>query len=142
MNNKELDINLLITNSDIRNLATIREFIYEYVMKKENSQFFAVQLALSVDEICSNLIKYSYNSNPRNLIRIKIQYLESKIIIEITDNGTAFNLKEYNSPSFEDYYSNFMKRGLGITIVKSIIDDISYLSTESFNRLTLVKYYK
>lgn len=142
MSNKELDINLLITNSDLRNLATIRDFIYDYVMKKEASEKFAIQLALSVDEVCSNLIKYSYNKNPRSLIRIKIQYLENKIEVEITDNGIAFNINEYESPTFEDYYSNFMKSGLGITIVKSIIDDISYHSTETYNRLTLVKYYK
>lgn len=142
MSNKEFDINLLVTNSDLRNLATIRDFIYEYVMKKEASQKFAIQLALSVDEVCSNLIKYSYNKNPRSLIRVKIQYLENKIEIEITDNGVAFDINEYKSPTLEDYYSNFRKSGLGITIVKSIIDDISYHSTETYNRLTLVKYYR
>lgn len=134
--------NILVTNSDLRNLAEIRDFVYNYAFSNSDDKEFATQVSLAVDEVCSNLIKYAYKLNTRNLIEVKIQFIDNSIKIEILDNGENFNILEYQSPSLEDYYSNYMRNGLGITIVKSVIDEISYTAKDSYNSLTLIKYRK
>lgn len=134
--------NILIINSDLRNLNDIRDFIYQYALSYTRKEEFSLKLSLAVDEVCSNLIKYAYKFNSKNFIKIRIEYLDHKIFVNIFDNGEKFNLMDYNSPTIQEYFSKIMKNGLGITIIKSIIDEIHYKTTDDYNCLTLVKVDK
>lgn len=136
------ETNIFIINSDLKNLSEIRKFIYNYAFEKVKDNDFALQVALAVDEICSNLTKYAYKLFSKNFIKIQIDFVDNILKIEIMDNGEKFNIIDYNSPSLQEYFSQFMKSGLGITIVKSIIDEMSYKSYENYNSLTLYKYYQ
>ncbi len=133
--------NIFIINSDLKNLSEIRDFIYNYTLSKIPDNDFALRISLAVDEVCSNLTKYSYKLYSKNFIKIKIDIVGNKLQIDIMDNGEEFNIVDYKSPSLKEYYSNYMKSGLGITIIKLIVDEISYNSYENYNSLTLIKYY-
>jgi len=97
------------------------------------------QIILAVEEVCANLIIHSHACNPSDSIVLKIFKNRNKIIFEIKDSGKAFNLLEYQEPQLADVIKEKRKGGLGIILVKKIMDSIEFESSNNQNICRLTK---
>jgi len=59
------------------------------------------QVTLAVEEVCANLIIHSHSCNPKERIELEILKNRKGVIIEITDQGEAFNLLDYDAPELK-----------------------------------------
>ena len=84
------------------------------------------QLILAVEEVCANLIIHSHAWNPKELIFLEVKKLKEKLTIEITDRGEAFNLLDYEVPDLKKVIEEKRKGGIGILLVKKIMDEIEF----------------
>lgn len=137
--------NDLTIKSDFEELEKVRKFITNQTKDfgfNENESF---KIALAVDEACTNLIKYSFNQDSRNKILISISKNESYFEIKIKDSGLSFNPLFVPTPDMPEYLNKYQKGGLGIHIMRSVMDTISYEPSNSivkWNVLTLIKSLK
>lgn len=72
--------------------------------------------------------------------RVRIEYLisESRAVYKITDQGKGFNHKKYLAGISDDMSDLTLTHGRGITMVKSIFDEVRYNSRG--NQVLLVKH--
>ena len=67
---------------------------------------------------------HSHQCNPKKCIELLVNIEDDEIIFEIRDTGNGFNYKEYKEPSIEEIIIEKKKGGLGLMLVRRIMDHI------------------
>lgn len=124
----EKNILKLELNADTKNLAYLRDALYEYLIKNQFDGQKIMEVQLVVDELCTNLIKYSYSSDPTKIFIVIVEIQDKSIKIQIIDEGKPFDITKYNSPNISEHIKNPHKGGLGIPFIKLFSNNIRYLS--------------
>jgi serine/threonine-protein kinase RsbW len=122
-------------------LVELRSFLQRSLEAYGFSEVDRHQLTLAVEEVCTNLIIHSHASNPKEVIYLEVKELEKKLAIEITDKGDAFNLLEYEVPDLKKVIEEKRKGGIGILLVKKIMDEIEFESKNGKNTCRLIKNF-
>lgn len=98
------------------------------------------KIEVSLDELFTNIASYAYKPGTGN---IDIDYdLESStgvLTIVIADEGKAFDPLEKEDPNIGLSLKDRQIGGLGIFIVKQVMDEVSYERKDGKNILTLKK---
>jgi len=125
---------------NIENLKGVRDFIREALKKHGVPDLQISELVLALDEMCSNLMIHSHQCNPEELFEINIILKKgSPIIFEIIDDGNTFDINEFSEPDLGNLVHEKRKGGLGIRLVKSIMDKIEYQKRNGQNVCRLTK---
>ena len=122
-------------------LVELRSFLQLSLKAYEFSEVDRHQLILAVEEVCTNLIIHSHACNPNELIYLEVKGLKKKLTIEITDKGNAFNLLDYEVPDLKKVIEEKRKGGIGIFLVKKIMDEIEFESKNGKNICRLIKNF-
>jgi len=120
-------------------LVDIRYFISDVLKKHLDSEIDINSLVLAVDEVCANLMIHSHQCNPSKCLELFITIENGEIIFEIKDTGNGFNFKEYKEPTIEEIIIEKKKGGLGLMLVKRIMDHIEYIENKNCNTYRLRK---
>ncbi len=123
-------------------LAELRSFLQKNKAIFKLSEVDRHQVTLAVEEVCANLIIHSHACNPKEEIHLEVKELNKKIIVEITDKGDAFNLLEYKVPDLSQVIEEKRKGGIGILLVKKIMDEIEFESKNGKNICRLIKNFR
>jgi serine/threonine-protein kinase RsbW len=124
---------------DTQRLSDLRLFLQKILLNTTMSEIEQHQVMLAVDEICANLIIHSHQCNPNEYITVKVLHQNNGLIIEITDSGDSFNILEYQEPELHEVKKMKRKGGLGIILVKKIMDKIEFESSGKVNTCRLFK---
>lgn len=121
-------------------LKEIRCFVQEVLNKHGLSEVDVSTLVLAIDEVCANLIIHSHSCNPKESIELEIKVdKRSGLIFNIIDKAEIFNINEYKEPTLEDIVKKQRKGGIGLILVKRIMDDIQIISKNKQHICRLVK---
>lgn len=97
------------------------------------------RIRLASEEALVNVINYAY-PDKNGSVEITYDVDEGRrLVVEIVDSGVAFNPLLAPEPDIESPPENRKIGGLGIYLVRSIMDDLSYRRDEGRNILTLTK---
>ena len=108
-------------------LQNIRTFVHNQLKNYTLSEVTLSQLVLAVDEVCSNLMIHSHHCNPHHSIELTIKVeAGSGITFEISDQGEGFNFHAYQEPCIDEIIKARKKGGIGLLLVKRIMDRIEY----------------
>lgn len=122
------------------NLLKIRHFVADHLVSANISEVESHKLVLAVDEVCANLIIHSNQCNPTRKIDVIVDLIESdKIQFTIKDRGISFDLNEYNEPSMNEIVASGRKGGVGLILVKRIMDKIEFSTEKNYNICRLTK---
>lgn len=125
------------------NLSVIRDFVSENALSAGIDAAVVDKIMLAVDEACTNIIKHAYKSSPEGEIILTIDYDENKFTITIIDYGKSFEPDRVPLPDLQKYYKEHKVGGLGMYLMKSLMDDVKYTSIPGkFNRVLLSKNIK
>lgn len=132
----------LKTNCQREKLKEIRQFVAETLHDIGLSELESHKIILAVDEVCANLIIHSNKCNPAECLEVFIESNENKMVhFEIVDYGTGFNYNNYKEPNLEEIIRKRKKGGLGIMLVKKIMDTVEFKNEENRNICTMTKKY-
>lgn len=123
-------------------LKTIRSFVDETLGQYSISEVDINMLVLAVDEICANLIVHTYNIHQKvDCIELHINVEEQKgVTFEIIDrNNEGFNIINYKEPMLKELVKARRKGGLGLMLVKRIMDEVQFKSNGNRNVCRLFK---
>lgn len=127
---------------DTHRLKDLRIFLSEILHNTSLSEIEQHQVILAVDEVCANLIIHSHDCNGAEFVQIAVEKDEGLLKIEIQDSGEGFNITEYIEPEISHVKKAKRKGGLGIILVKKIMDKIEFESSGKQNICRLFKNLK
>ena len=113
---------------------------FELFCRKNNVENSAIQkMNVVLDEIINNIINYGYPQDEERLISVKITIKNSSMTLTIIDDGKAFNPFEIDKPNLELSLEDRPIGGVGLHIVKNLMDNYAYERINDKNIVEIVK---
>jgi serine/threonine-protein kinase RsbW len=98
------------------------------------------QLQVALDEIVSNVIKYSWPDSGDHDLLVRITIHPERLDLEVFDDGVPFDPR--NAPPVPSKDGGRPRPGgVGIHIVKQLVDAFAYERRDGRNHTTLTKLY-
>lgn len=127
----------------LNNLKGIREFVRHSLKQEGVPEVDLSAIVLALDEMCSNLMIHAHHCNPDHLLELHIDVpARGKLIFEIVDDGSVFDINDFHEPEIGNLVHQKRKGGLGIRLVKAIMDNVEYMRRENKNVCRLTKIVK
>jgi serine/threonine-protein kinase RsbW len=124
----------------IENLKGVRDFIRGSLKDHGVSDLQISEMVLALDEMCSNLMIHAHQCNPDDLFELHIEVERDRpVVFEIIDDGSSFDINQFNEPDLGNLVHEKRKGGLGIRLVKSIMDKIEYQQSSGKSICRLIK---
>lgn len=99
--------------------------------------FGTVQLAL--DEWLANVINHAWSEAGPHRGEVTLVLDDGRLVLAIKDDGPAFNPLERAAPDLDSPLEERAIGGLGIHLIRSMMDEVRYARNQGQNVLTLVK---
>jgi anti-sigma regulatory factor (Ser/Thr protein kinase) len=132
----------LTLKNDVREVAELSNFQKSFYEKMNLEKSLARQLRLAVEEAVVNVIEYAYPADTEGYVDITMMSDGHWLKVVIDDSGVAFD------PTIEkkaDTTLSVEERrvgGLGIYLVRELMDSINYERIDGHNILTMKKKVK
>ena len=97
------------------------------------------KICIVIDELLSNIISYAYQDKKEHIVDINIKLNGERLEIKITDDGFPFNPLAMLPPDTKLGLEERELGGLGIHLVKNIMDEYQYKRLKGENIIVLVK---
>ncbi|MFQ5822540.1 MAG: SpoIIE family protein phosphatase [bacterium] len=120
-------------------LGDLRDFVTQVGKKYRFSDKLINAFKLAIDEAATNIIRHAYREN-NGFITVRSIVKENSLTISLIDQGTYFDPKRVKEPDLRRYIDIGKKGGLGIFIMRKVMDEIDYRRTEEGNELRITKY--
>jgi serine/threonine-protein kinase RsbW len=99
----------------------------------------AYQLNLVLTEATINAIKHTSTSiDPKNTVRITIHLIDDELNMKVYDHGQGFDLAAVPLPDFDNPKEN----GMGLYLIRSLMDSVTYTRNPDNNVLEMIKYLR
>jgi len=127
--------------SELGNLHFFVNFAHKKALAEglEGTELNHIELA--VEESIVNIIDYSFPDKTGE-IKMDFRIQDNSLCYIIIDNGIPFNPLEKEDPDFEIPAEERKIGGLGIFLIKHMMDDVFYERKDDENILTLIKIKK
>lgn len=90
-------------------------------------------IKVAVSEACTNAIKHSLDDK----FLVQFSVLENGLTIEVEDKGTGYDVESLQEPDL----TNPKESGLGLFIIKTLMDEVSTISNSDVGtRVKMTKY--
>ena len=122
------------------NLEKFSEHVLQCAEKQGIDRKRLMQINLSLEEVLVNICDYSYRDNEGDIEVICGLDNDNRFVIEITDSGIPFDIHSFDEPDLNADISERKVGGLGIYLVKKMMDDIQYRFEDNKNILKLIVY--
>ena len=125
--------------NDLRNIAVAAENIDAFCARRGLAAEIAFKINLAVEELLTNTIGYGYDDDGEHLIDLVLRLEGGALVIEIADNGRAFDPLQAPAPDLSAPLEDRAMGGLGIYLVRKTMDTVAYRRQDGRNVVTLTK---
>ncbi|MBD3414410.1 MAG: hypothetical protein GF421_08275 [Candidatus Aminicenantes bacterium] len=133
-------MNEIKIKSELPELNKVRIFLKDSLRKKTVSEKDYYIMELSLVEVCINIIKYAYPGKKGDIyLRSWIQ--KNSIYFEIKDQGIPFDPRSIKRPDISEIIEKEKKGGLGVFLIKSLMDSVKYRREDNQNILVMCKSF-
>jgi sigma-B regulation protein RsbU (phosphoserine phosphatase) len=125
--------------NDVKQVPLLAEFIDGICDAVGVDMMLAMQLNLAIEEVVVNVMNYAYPAGTEGTVCIDAQVSDGLLQFVVSDSGVAF---DPTARAEVDTTLSAEERnigGLGIHIVRQIMDSINYKRVDNRNVLTLGK---
>jgi serine phosphatase RsbU (regulator of sigma subunit)/anti-sigma regulatory factor (Ser/Thr protein kinase)/tetratricopeptide (TPR) repeat protein len=119
-------------------LGELRDFVTKVGHRHGYSERVINAFKLSIDEAATNIIKHAYRDWDGD-ITIRAIVKKNSMTIVLIDQGKYFDPRQVSDPDLQRYVEIGKKGGLGIFIMRRLLDEIDYRKTEEGNELWMYK---
>jgi serine/threonine-protein kinase RsbW len=130
----------LTVPSATEHLALIRDFVANVGSQAGLGEDDVAKLELAVDEACANVIEHAHGHDSNKEVTVRATFDAATLRIEVVDEGEGFDPTVVPSTSVEQMVHDRRTGGLGLRVMKSLMDEVSYeIVPGERNRLRLLK---
>jgi serine/threonine-protein kinase RsbW len=124
----------------IDELAGIAEFLEETGDEWGLDPSVVLSINLVIEEAFTNIVSYGYDDQSDHIIEIQCKLKDKEIGIVITDDGHAWDPTLREEPDISLGPEDRPVGGLGIFLMKKMMDKVGYERNDNKNILSLTKY--
>jgi len=103
------------------------------------SQKLIFEINLALDELFTNIISYGFKDDNEHVIKVTLTPQNDELCLCIEDDGTPFNPIDFETPDVTCSVEECRIGGLGIHIMKKLMDEVCYQRCDDKNVLNLKK---
>lgn len=121
---------------DTNSLNEIFDFLESCISMNNLNESLAFTVKFAVEEIFTNMVKY--NALGSDQISISLGVEGGNVVVELVDfGGLPFDLTNARPVNFELPIEDRNPGGLGIHLVKAMVDKVDYQHSDNKNKVTL-----
>jgi sigma-B regulation protein RsbU (phosphoserine phosphatase) len=99
-------------------------------------------LRLVLDEVVSNIIRHGYADEKEHEVSVSLRVTPEAIALEVVDDGTPYDPLQHPDPDLTRPLEERQVGGLGIFLVRTLMDEVVYRTEAGRNVLTMKKRLK
>ena len=140
-----LDVRLqrvLVLENDVQQIPKLATFVDEVCEAVGFDMTESMQMNLAIEEAVVNVMNYAYSAGVTGNVEIEAQANDERLKFVITDNGSPFDPTSREEVDTTLSVEDRPIGGLGIFLVRQLMDSINYERLDGKNVLTLRKQLK
>lgn len=129
----------LVIKNEISEIARLSGFIEEVGEELDLSPALVLKLNMVLEEAVSNIILYAFPYKAEEEITINLEIKESVLVFIIMDKGIEFDPTQSKEVDIRLPLEERPIGGLGIFLIKKIMNEVKYQRIDNTNIFTLKK---
>lgn len=97
------------------------------------------QIRIVCDEVLANVLAYGFRDEAEHDITVSVEMAERRLVLTVSDDGVPFDPMAVSPPDTSQPLEQRSVGGLGIHLVRHLVDQMTYERRGDRNVLTLVK---
>ncbi len=133
----------LVLENKVSGIGLLEQFIEQIASDLSLSEQLANQLNLALEEAVSNVIFYAFPKESVHEFTLDVELADNprRLIFTLTDSGEAFDPTTVAEPDISLPSSERPIGGLGIHLIRQIMNKVEYRRENGLNILILTKYF-
>lgn len=123
----------------IESIEVVAQYLEQCLEQADIPLMDMTRIQLAVEEAVTNVVTHGYE-NPGGKVSVSCVSSPELVTITITDNGPAFDPTKIPPADVTADLDHRNIGGLGVHLIRSVMDEISYNREMDENHLTLVKH--
>ena len=130
----------LTVNATVENIPAVTEFVNEELSALDCPLKAQMQIDVAIDELFGNIAHYAYDPDvgPAT-VRVSVEADPLSVVITFIDRGKPYDPLKNADPDVSLSAEKREVGGLGIFLVKKMMDDVTYEYKDGKNILTIKK---
>ena len=129
----------IIGAGDLADIPRIMEFVDSVLAEAEVAPAARLDLQLAIEEACINVIEHAYGG-AGGAYSLELVVCGPDLAITLVDHGRPFNPEEITTPDLDVPLEERRIGGLGLYLMKQLMDDVYFSFTEHSNLLRMIKH--
>lgn len=129
----------ITVHASTEHLAKVRDFVATHASDFGFSEPAIADIRLAVDEAFTNIIEHAYDNDAQQTVAIALGHDGQTFWISLCDTGKSFTLADYKKPDLEEKIKQKKRGGVGVYLIKKLMDDVEYLQQNSRNEIHMTK---
>ena len=125
--------------NDLRDIAGVGEKMGAFCAEHGLAEEVSFEVHLALDELLTNTIDYGYDNDNEHRIDLLLRLQGDTLTVEIADDGRAFDPLQAAEPDMGASLQDRARGGLGIYLVRKMMDSVAYRRQDGRNIVTLTK---
>jgi anti-sigma regulatory factor (Ser/Thr protein kinase) len=129
----------LVLSNDIRQIPELAAFVEALAEETSLNPAEAMSLNLALEEAVTNVMMYAYPAGVTGQVELDVDALPGRLVFELSDSGVPFDPTAAPDADISLGVEERPIGGLGIFLVRQIMDSVEYARRGGKNILTLTK---
>jgi anti-sigma regulatory factor (Ser/Thr protein kinase) len=125
--------------NDLDGLAGLAERVERFGVEQGLAENVVNALNVVLDEAVSNAINHGYDAGVRGEIAVRLRRSADRVEVEVEDDGRPFDPLQVPPPDLSLPLERRPIGGLGIHLIRNLMDEISYARQAGRNVLKMAK---
>ena len=133
------DSRQIVLKNRIEEISRMSEFLEEISQEHGVSMEHAFNINLAIEEAITNVIMYAYPKDEEHEITLSVRHIDNRLIFKLIDTGKEFDPTVQPDADVTLSLEERPIGGLGIFLIRKIMDTVKYRRVDDRNVLTMVK---
>ena len=125
--------------SDLAELSRVANSIDEFCANLAIPASCTFKLNVALEELLTNTISYGYDDGRVHQIALSVARQGNTLVTEISDDARAYDPLQAPPPDLDSAIEERRIGGLGVHLVKTLMDEVTYVYRDGRNHVTLRK---
>lgn len=126
-------------SNNLDEISILATFIEELGEELSLSAETTMNINLALEEAVANIIMYAYPPQEQHNILLRVTSTKKQLIFLLTDKGASFDPTQVEEVDITLTIEERPIGGLGIFLIRSIMNEISYQRIDNENQLIMKK---
>lgn len=129
----------LVIANNLDEVSILAEFVENLCEELNLSAETTMNINLALEEAIANIIMYAYPSEEKHDIILDVKSIPGQLVFLLTDNGVSFDPTHVPDADISASIDERAIGGLGIFLIRNIMNEVSYQRLDGENLLTMKK---